>query len=284
MRYGTVRSGEETFAAAVVDGRAVELCAADVRALLEGGAAATRPKEGGRSVELSAVDWAPLVPHPEKVICLGLNFLSHIQEMGREVPEYPTLFSKFSRALIGASDPIRLPSRSESVDWEAELALVIGKPGRDVEIEDARDIIAGFTVLNDVSMRDFQHRTTQWLQGKTFEESTPVGPVLVPGDDIDWAADLVIRCFVDDEKVQEIRTADLLFKAEEIVAYCSRIITLDPGDIISLGTGGGVGSGRVPPKYLHHGQVLATEIEGIGALQNECVADAADLPAAAVVL
>ena len=254
-----------------------ELDFPDVGALLAAGpgwkeAAAAA---GGPRHPLAALDLAPVVVAPRKIICLGLNYETHIKEMGRELPAYPTLFAKFARCLVGARDPIVLPAVSQRVDWEAELAFVIGSEVRHAGRAAAGAAIAGYSVLNDISVRDYQNRTLQWLQGKTFESSTPLGPHLVTPDElVDDPAetpDLPIRCEVDGDVRQSSRTGDLRFGPAEIVAYVSRILTLEPGDVIATGTPGGVGAGRQPPLFLSPGQVVRTLIEGIGELVNECV-------------
>jgi acylpyruvate hydrolase len=176
------------------------------------------------------------------------------------------LFAKFSRALVGAHDPVELPAGSEQVDWEAELGVVIGTEVRHATPVQAAAAIAGYTVVNDVTARDFQYRSVEWLQGKTFERSTPVGPWLVtdvePGD---------ISCEVDGDMVQKADTSDLVFGPAELVAYISRIITLVPGDLIATGTPGGVGHARRPPRYLREGSVVVTRVEGVGELRNVMV-------------
>ena len=272
MRLVTMRTDGGTRAGRVEGDEVVELEDQDVGALLAGGEEALRRagSAAGRRRPLAEVDLAPVVPRPAKIICVGQNYLAHIREMGSEPPEYPTLFAKYTRALIGPRDPITLPLASEAIDWEAELAIVIGREARHVEGEAADAAIAGYTVLNDVSVRDYQRRTQQWLQGKTFEGTTPVGPALVTRDEID-ASDLAIRCEVDGQTMQESRTSDLLFKPREIVAYISTIITLDPGDIIATGTPSGVGAGRSPQVWLQPGQTVRTSVEGIGELVNVTV-------------
>lgn len=214
-------------------------------------------------------DLAAVVPRPGKIICVGLNYRNHILEMGRDLPEYPTLFAKYAEALIGAHDDIRLPPESESVDWEAELAVVISKSGRRVSEEQATDHIAGYSILNDVTMRDYQYRTMQWLQGKTWEDSTPFGPALVTTDEFTPGAKMTSR--VDGEIVQETATDGLVFNPAQLVTYISTIITLQPGDVIASGTPGGVGHARKPPRYLESGSVLETSIEGLGAQKNRTV-------------
>lgn len=275
MKLATLRTSDGTKAAVVDGAEAVEIEGfADVGELL------SRPEWGdiarsasGASHLLIDTDLAPVVGRPSKIFCMGLNYRGHIAETGLATPEYPTLFAKFARALTGPRDPIVLPAASEMVDWEAELAFVIGRPARNVDVEEARRAIAGYTILNDVSMRDFQNRTLQWLQGKIFEKSTPVGPWLVTPEEIDHAADLLIQCDVDGEVVQKARTSDLVFRPEEIVSYISRIVTLDPGDLITTGTPSGVGMARNPQVWLRPGQVVRTIIEGLGELVNECVGE-----------
>ncbi|HSJ46916.1 MAG TPA: fumarylacetoacetate hydrolase family protein [Euzebyales bacterium] len=270
MRLATIRTGDGTTRAARLDGdRLIPLDAPDAVQALSTGAT---DGDAGRAVAFDVADLAPVVPRPPKIICLGLNYETHIAEMGRKLPEHPTCFAKFAIALTGPRDDIVLPAVSSQVDYEAELAVVIGRPARNVEAHDAKAFIGGYTILNDVSMRDYQFRTMQWLQGKTFERSTPLGPVLVTGDEIDDARDLAINCWVDDDERQAARTSDLVFPPNDIVAYLSRIMTLEPGDVISTGTPGGVGAGSDPPRFLAAGQVLRTRIEGIGELRNTIVA------------
>jgi acylpyruvate hydrolase len=227
---------------------------------------------GGERVAFADADLAPVVPRPAKIICLGMNYRSHIEEMGREAPSHPTLFGKYARSLIGARDDVVLPPESEQVDWEVELAFVIGRTVRRAFGQEARAAIAGFTVLNDVSMRDWQFRTMQFLQGKTWDRSTPVGPVLVTPDELSGgtAPDLALTCEVDGQIVQEGRTSDLLFGPEELVEYISTIVTLEPGDLVATGTPGGVGFGRSPQVFLKAGHLMRAAIEGIGELMNRC--------------
>lgn len=228
--------------------------------------------DGGQTVPLSEADLAPVVPHPDKIICVGVNYRDHIAEMGREPPGHPTYFAKYARAFIGPNDDIVLPGDdiSTSIDWECELALVIGKPARNVEGADALDAIAGFCVLNDVSVRDWQRRTTQFLAGKTFEGLTPVGPGMVTTDQVGDGSGLALSTMVNGVVKQDSNTSHLVFNAVDIVADLSRVLTLDPGDVIATGTPGGVGAARTPPEYLKPGDELVTTIEGLGRLVNHC--------------
>jgi acylpyruvate hydrolase len=242
VKLATIRTTTGTAAVRVDDDGAVEVGAADVGAFLArpDWKEAAEHANGGRH-DRAGLDYAPVVPQPSKVICVGLNYRTHIVEMGRELPEYPTLFAKFARSLVGAYDPVELPAGSQQVDWEAELGVIIGAPVRHASLDQAAAAIAGYTVINDVTARDFQYRTPQWLQGKMFERSTPVGPWLVTD-----AAPGEISCTVDGDVVQKADTADLVFDPPTLVAYISQIITLDPGDVIATGTPGGVGHARQP--------------------------------------
>jgi acylpyruvate hydrolase len=216
-----------------------------------------------------------LIPRPEKIVCVGLNYAKHIFEMGRELPDHPTLFAKYPSALIGARDDIVLPRVSSQTDWEVELGVVIGAPARHVSADDAAHAIAGYTVVNDVSVRDFQNRTLQWLQGKTFESTTPVGPALVTPDEVDDARSLEVTCEVDGELMQKALTSDLVFPPAALISYMSQIFTLVPGDVIATGTPGGVGAARNPPRFLVDGSVVVTRVEGVGECRNVCRAEPA---------
>jgi len=273
VRLATIRTPAGTRAALVDGDLATEFDAPDVGALLAASEGAPTLPLTDVEHAVDTLDYAPLVPAPRKIFCLGLNYRAHILEMGHDFPSHPTVFAKFPISLVGARDDVWLPRESDAVDWEAELGVVIGRTVRRASADEARDAIAGYTVVNDVSMRDWQYRTQQWLQGKTWERSTPVGPWLVTPDEVDHAADLRVTCAVDGEVVQDGRTSDLLFDPVETVQYLSTLCTLEPGDLISTGTPAGVGHGRRPPVYLRPGQVMSTVIEGIGELVNRCVAD-----------
>ena len=283
MRLATVRTGDGTHAARVEGDTLIELDAADVGELLRAGASSMVVGASmgagvptGEEYPVAEADFAPLVIDPGKIICLGLNYEDHILEMGRELPAFPTLFAKYTGALIGAHDPIELPLASDAVDWEVELAFVIGRSVRHATATEAAAAIAGFTVANDISMRDYQSRSIEFLQGKTFEHSTPVGPWLVTPDEVGGAhPDLEVKCEVDGEVRQRGRTGKLVFTPAEVVRYVSDIITLHPGDLVLTGTPAGVGHGMSPPVYLQPGQVVRTSIEGIGELVNECVPEPA---------
>lgn len=217
-------------------------------------------------VAAADADLAPLLPNAGKVICCGLNYGDHIQEMGRDLPEYPTLFAKYADTLMGANDPVEVTG-SVRVDWEAELAVVVGSELFHADEDQAREAIAGYTVANDVSMRDWQNRTLQWFQGKAWDRSTPVGPVLVTADEA--GEHFQVRGYVNGELVQDGNTSTLVFGPAQLLSYISQFTILRPGDLVLTGTPGGVGMGMTPPRFLADGDTLVTEIDGIGRLENQ---------------
>jgi acylpyruvate hydrolase len=270
MKLATLRTAGGTRAIRVDGERYAELDAADVGELLTRDNWRAEAEAATADRPLAGADLAAVVPRPGKILCVGLNYRNHILEMGRELPKYPTLFAKFPEALIGPADPIALPAESGAVDWEAELAVVIGRTVRRAREVEAEGAIAGFSVLNDVTTRDWQYRSPEWLQGKTFEATTPFGPYLVTPDELrgGTAPALTLSCSVDGELVQKAGTDDLVFSPGELVRYASTILTLRPGDVIATGTPGGVGHARKPPRYLRDGARLVTEISGLGRLEN----------------
>lgn len=210
----------------------------------------------------------PVVPRPPKVICVGLNYRDHAEETGAKIPEHPVFFSKFTSCLIGAGAPIVIPRVSDQVDYEAEFAVVIGRPGRYIGEADAMSHVAGYTILNDVSVRDFQMRTSQWLIGKVFDQTTPVGPELVTRDEVPRPDKLRLTTTVNGRVLQDSNTGQLIFSVERCIAAISEIVTLEPGDLIATGTPAGVGFTRKPPVFLKDGDTVAVEIEGLGRLEN----------------
>ncbi|MEV6330169.1 fumarylacetoacetate hydrolase family protein [Streptomyces sp. NPDC051909] len=226
----------------------------------------------GPTYPVAGADFAPVVPNPSKVVCVGHNYTNHIKEMGRELPSYPTLFPKFAETLIGAGDDIVKPAETDALDWEVELAVVIGRQVRRADEQRAADAIAGFTVMNDISVRDWQFRTIEWTQGKIWEASTPVGPYVVTPDEVGGVRPaLKVRTVVDGKVMQQDDTATLLFDPVFLVKYISTVITLKPGDMIATGTPAGVGNARDPKVFLLPGQTVSTEITGLGACVNKVV-------------
>lgn len=271
MRLATIRANGRTRAVRVDGDMCVELDAADVGSWLEQPDWSERAKAATGSVmAIADVEVLSPLPRPGKIVCVGLNYRTHILEMGRELPTYPTLFAKYAEALIGPTDSIALPPETNAFDWEAELGVVIGGTVRRATETEAAAAIGGFTVVNDITLRDWQSRTLQWLQGKTFEGTTPVGPVVVTPDELPGGVrpSMTMTCVVDGEEMQRADTGDLVFDPVALVQYISTMVTLRPGDLIATGTPGGVGHARQPPRYLSAGQTVITEIEGLGRLVN----------------
>lgn len=222
----------------------------------------------GEPVDLTGADYAPVVPRPGKVVCVGLNYATHITEMGRDLPEFPTLFTKFAEALTGPYDDVVVPQYAAAqLDWEAELAVVIGKQAYQIAEADAAAHIAGYSVINDYTMRDYQYRTMQWDQGKTFEKTSGFGPFLVT----DYELGSKIETRLEGEVMQSATTDDLVFTPAKLVEYISHIVTLQPGDVIITGTTGGVGHARKPARYIQDGETVEVSIEGIGSVRNTTV-------------
>lgn len=275
MKLATVRLEGKTRAVRVEGEDLTDLGVSDLRELLaQEGWADIAAGPARATYELADVEFATLVGHPSKVVCVGLNYRNHIQEMGRDLPEHPTLFSKFSDTLLGANDDILRPDETEKFDWESELTIVIGKEVRRARGAEAEDAIAGFTVMNDITCRDWQFRTREWCQGKNWDSSTPVGPVMTTPDELNGGVrpSLAISATVNGETMQSDNTGDLLFDPVALVEYVSTMITLRPGDLIATGTPGGVGNARDPQVFLNDGDTVVCEIEGIGRLDNRVVA------------
>ena len=212
----------------------------------------------------------PPIPDPEKIICLGLNYRSHAEEIGFKIPEHPILFAKYRNTLGGPASPIILPALSQEIDYEGELAVVIGKQCKHVPEGEALDYVAGYMALNDVSARDLQFRTGQWLSGKTLDTFAPCGPALVIGE-ISDPQNLAITTRINGQVMQQGSTRDMIFSVAYSIAYISQLMTLEPGDIISTGTPEGVGFQRKPPVYLQPGDTVEVSIEKIGSLKNPVV-------------
>lgn len=258
----------------VVDGDSVNLVAqADQIPIgswtLSGLQAQTR--RAGREVALADVELLAPVPYPSKIIAVGLNYRDHAIESGLEIPTSPLTFAKYPSSIVGPGSAVVLPADSDEVDWEVELAIVIGSPARHVSEEDALDVIAGYTVSNDVSARDLQMADGQFVRAKSFDTFCPVGPWITTVDEMGAAEDVGIGLSLNGEKLQDSRTSELVFGVREIIAFCSRVGTLNPGDLILTGTPAGVGFGLDPKRYLEAGDVMSAWVEGIGELTNPVV-------------
>jgi acylpyruvate hydrolase len=222
-------------------------------------------------VPRAAVTLLPPIPDPSKIICIGLNYRDHAAEVKLELPQHVTVFAKWPNTLIGDGAPIVIPAESHRVDYEAELAFVIGTRARHVAEADAYRVIAGYTCFNDVSVRDYQMRTSQWTLGKVFDTHGPCGPFLVTRDEIPDPHALRIRCSIGGETLQDSSTAQLVFGIPRLVAELSAVMTLEPGDIVATGTPAGVGTSRTPKRWIRAGERVRVEIEGLGALENPAV-------------
>ena len=275
---------------AIVDNRVVNLAEVsggalpnDMRAFLELGEEGLRvarrvatkkaAKESG--VALGDVKLLAPITNPNKVIAIGLNYLDHIRESNAQTPKIPIMFTKYTSAIIGDGDAIHWdPNETAKVDWEVELAVVIGKRAYRISEESVFDYVVGYTVCNDVSARDLQsERGDQWIRGKSMDTFCPLGPCIVTKDEIADPLNLKLRTLVNGQTMQDSNTSELLFKIPHLVAYLSRAFTLLPGDVIITGTPPGVGMGKKPPIFLKHGDVVSVEIDGIGKLTNPCVED-----------
>ena len=276
MKLATIRTGDGTRAVRREGDTLVDGGGAPRAPPGAGGPPAPPPRgarrDGAATYPVAGADFAPVVPSPSKVVCVGHNYSNHIKEMGRELPAYPTLFPKFADTLIGANDDIVKPAETDALDWEVELVVVIGKPVRRASEQEAEDAIAGFTVMNDVSVRDWQFRTIEWTQGKIWDSSTPVGPWLVTPDEVGGVRPaLKVTTTVDGQVMQSDDTGTLLFDPVHLVRYVSTVVRLNPGDLIATGTPAGVGHARDPKVYLVGGETVVTEVEGLGACTNKVV-------------
>ncbi len=282
MRLATIQTSAGPRAAVLHGENYIDLHATrpdlplSVRELLAGGStmlrsateAAVRPDAVRHSA--SSVKLLAPIPDPPKVICIGLNYRDHAAESGAPIPKEPVLFSKFSTAILAPGEAIRLPKVSREVDYEAELVLVVGKKGRHLNAASALNHLAGCTIGHDVSARDWQLKKDgrQWLAGKTFDTFAPIGPILMTMDELGDPHDLSIRLRLNGQIMQDSNTKQMIFRANDLLAYISQVVTLEPGDLIFTGTPSGVGFTRKPPVFLKDGDVVEVEIEKLGLLRN----------------
>jgi len=232
-------------------------------------AALARAGDAGARQKLAETHFLPVVEKPGKIVCLGLNYAEHAREGGFAVPDYPALFLRVTSTLIGHGAAILRPSASEALDYEAELAVVIGRCGRHLRAADALEYVAGYTAFNDASVRDYQRRTAQWTPGKNFDATGALGPVLVTPDEVPpGGTNLHIECRLNGRIMQSSSTSDMIFDVPRTLEILSEIMTLEPGDVIATGTPPGVGHARKPPVWMRDGDVVEIEIEKIGVLRN----------------
>jgi acylpyruvate hydrolase len=221
----------------------------------------------------SAVTLQAPIPQPGKIIAIGQNYLEHAKESGAGMSPYPIIFAKYTNSVIGPGEPIVIPAAVEKPDYEGELAVVIGRRGRNIPEAEALKYVAGYMPLNDVSARDWQTRTSQWVIGKTCDTFCPMGPALVTADEIPDPQNLHLRTVIGDEELQSGYTGDMIFSVAHLIADMSRVMTLEPGDVIATGTPPGIGAARTPPRWLRPGDVVRVEIENVGILENPVVAE-----------
>ena len=247
------------------------LAAGDGAMVLAKRAVAAAPADA--LVARAAVTLKAPIPHPGKIICIGLNYRDHAAETNHELPEYPTVFAKYANTVIGPGEAIILPKITEAVDYEAEFAAVIGRTAKNVAAADALNYVAGYLPFNDVSARTYQHRTSQWTVGKTFDTFGPMGPALVTADEIPDPHALDITLSIGGEVLQSSNTRNLIFSVNALIEDLTSYMTLEPGDLISTGTPSGVGGARKPPRWLRAGEIVRIEITGLGVLENPVVAE-----------
>jgi acylpyruvate hydrolase len=237
-------------------------------------AAAAANALAGEAVAETDLTFLPLATRPSKIICLGLNYRDHAEESGLGIPEFPVLFARFPSSLIGHNAPIILPKVSEQLDWEAELVVILSKGGKNIAEADALNHVAGYSVFNDASIRDYQMKTPQWTAGKNFDDTGAIGPWLVTPDELPaGAAGLKIECRLDGVVMQSSNTSNLIFDVAKTIHLLSTFMTLDAGDLLVMGTPGGVGIARNPQVWMKAGQICEVEIEGVGLLVNPIVAE-----------
>jgi 2-keto-4-pentenoate hydratase/2-oxohepta-3-ene-1,7-dioic acid hydratase in catechol pathway len=238
--------------------------------------AARAALETGPRIALADVRLEAPIPRPPKFLAVGLNYADHVAESGREAPEHPTIFNKQSTCVVGPDEAVHVPRASHVVDYEGELGFVIGRRCRHVPRDDAPDVIAGYTIVNDVTVRDWQLRVHTWTMGKSFDTHGPIGPWIVTSDDIPDPHRLDLRTWVNGELRQESNTKELIFDCFALVEHLSTAFTLEPGDVVATGTPSGVGIAMKPPRLLQAGDVVKIEIEGIGTLENPVIAEPDD--------
>ncbi len=280
MRFITYIQGGQQRLGVVAGNEVIDLnqahpqISADLRTALRAGqdmagAAKAAIASNAKRMPLASVQLAPVLPEPGKIVCLGLNYYDHAKEGGREKPVYPWFFLRCASSLLAHEAKALRPKVSERLDWEAELAVVIGKTVKHCTMDNALDAVFGYSVFNDISVRDYQKKTPQWSIGKNFDRTGPFGPALVTADELPaGATDLRIQARLNGQVMQDANTRDMIWGVAETIQLLTECMTLEPGDVIVMGTPAGVGQARTPPVWMKHGDVVEIEIENIGLLRN----------------
>lgn len=256
-----------------IEGDAIRACLLAQESGVEHLASLVTGNDGADTVSLDEVELGPPVPQPQKILCLGLNYKAHADGAGFEVPAFPVFFAKFQNSLVGATGDIVIPRVSQQIDYEGELAVVIGRKAKYVPEDQALEYVAGYSVFNDVSARDLQLQTSQWTAGKALDTFAPMGPALVPAALISDPQNLLLTTKVNGELMQQDTTGSMVYKIAETIAFISSVMTLEPGDIIATGTPAGVMFEQANKRYLEAGDVVEVSIQGLGTIRNSVVAE-----------
>jgi 2-keto-4-pentenoate hydratase/2-oxohepta-3-ene-1,7-dioic acid hydratase in catechol pathway len=275
MKLATFKAAQGASYGAVTDKGIVDLGSRlsrfpDLRSLIgnDGLEEARKLLSRAPDYKLSEITWLPVIPNPDKIVCVGLNYEEHRVETGRDKTEQPALFLRVAESQVGHEQPIVRPRESSHLDFEAEIALVIGRPGRRIAQKDAWQHIAGYSCYNDGSVREWQRHTVQWTAGKNFARTGAFGPWMVSADEIPPGSELTLSCRLNGERMQHATTSQMIFKIPKLIEYISAFTTLLPGDVIVTGTPGGVGSRRTPPRWMKPGDRVEVEIDRVGVLAN----------------
>jgi len=281
MRLASFRTAQGASYGAVTNNGIVDLGRrlgnrySDLRTLLERNGLEEARRAAGAAADYkeSEVTWLPVIPNPGKIVCVGLNYEEHRQETGRDKTEQPALFLRLAESQVGHRQPILRPRESKNLDYEAEIAVVIGRAGRRISQKDSWNHIAGYSCYNDGSVRDWQRHTVQWTAGKNFASTGGFGPWMVSADEIPAGALLTLSCRLNGERMQHATTEQMIFKIPKLIEYISSFTTLAPGDVIVTGTPGGVGARRNPPVWMKPGDTVEIEIDKVGVLVNSIADD-----------
>jgi 2-keto-4-pentenoate hydratase/2-oxohepta-3-ene-1,7-dioic acid hydratase in catechol pathway len=273
VKFATIATSGGPVAAVERDGQFYRL-GSSLRELLETDTLESAATAATEPISFTEDDLLPVIPDPSKILCVGRNYLEHVEELGNKVTKAPEIFLRVPTSLARPFGPVINPSASERFDWEVELAIVIGRPGRHIAESEAFNHIAGYTIFNDFTARDYQRATSQWTPGKNFDQTGPLGPYLFTPDEVGDPAALDISLTIDGEQMQSSNTKMLIHTIPAVIKFLSTFATLVPGDVIATGTPGGVGDGRDPKVFLRNGQVVVSTIQGLGEIRNVVQAEA----------